>query len=48
MKRGHCRGTKRERPPRQSTRERYRQMGDAIAQKLATKTQQELLHMPIK
>jgi len=45
MKHGHVRGTKQERNPRQATLDRYKAMGEAIAQQLAGKTVQELLTM---
>jgi hypothetical protein len=48
MKRGHVTGVKKERKPRQSTIDRYRAIGAAIAAKLEGKTTAELLHWTSK
>jgi hypothetical protein len=48
MKHGYVTGTKRERKPRQSTVDRYRAMGEAIAKKLEGKTTEELLNWKAK
>ena len=44
MKRGHCTGTKRERKPRQSTIEKDRALGEAIAKRFEGKIIAQLLN----